>query len=195
MRRRKDNKLIYETALQFFSQYGYKKTTLEDIANGLNMSNSNIYSYADSKRSLYYDCIQYAVEKWQASVFEAVNEKAEDDPVKKLHLSFKIASDYLSQDTVLCNLIKKDSSIFPVSPTINPMEEYNNIFVDYICDIIKDGIGKGVFQNINPQETAIILFYIYKSLVIEAYIRQGKADMDDYFHTMLDLLQYGLLKR
>jgi len=197
MRRKKDSELIYETALGFFSRYGYKKTTLEDIATGLNMSNSNIYSYADSKRSLYYDCIEYAVERWQTKVFDSINNNLEaaNDPVKRLRLSFKVAADHLLEDEALCNLIRKDSAIFPLSPTIDPTEKYNNVFIDYICDILKDGIAKGVFQNLNPQETAIIVFNIYKSLVIESYLRQGKEDMQNYFQTTLDLLQYGIIKR
>ena len=55
MRKKLDNELVYKTALGFFSRYGYKKTTLEDIADSLNMTGSSIYSYASSKQALYYD--------------------------------------------------------------------------------------------------------------------------------------------
>ena len=68
MRKKLDNELVYKTALGFFSRYGYKKTTLEDIADALNMTGSSIYSYASSKQALYYDCISYAIDKWQESV-------------------------------------------------------------------------------------------------------------------------------
>jgi len=193
MRKRKDNELIYETALKFFAQYGYKKTTLEDIANGLNMSNSNIYSYANSKQSLYQDCICYSISKWQAKVFDAV--EGIDDPVEKLRISFKKGVEYLSQDTVFCDILRNDPSIFPMFPSIDPIEEYNDISIKYVCEIIKDGSEKGVFQNVNAQDTAVVLFNIYKAFIIETYIRQENPNMDDHFQTIVDLLQYGLLKR
>ena len=53
MRPRLDDELIYKAALPFFAKYGYKKPTLEDIASALDMSNTNLYSYARSKRDLY----------------------------------------------------------------------------------------------------------------------------------------------
>ncbi|NCC87379.1 MAG: TetR/AcrR family transcriptional regulator [Clostridia bacterium] len=193
MKRKKDNELIYETALKLFAQYGYKKTTLEDIANKLNMSNSNIYSYADSKKSLYQDCVGYAISKWQLKIFDTVKEVY--DPAEKLRISFRIGSEYLSQDTILCDILKNDPSIFPMFSTYSPLEKFNNCAIKYIRDILDDGIKKGVFQNINAQDTAVVLFNIYKIFIIETYIRQENPNIGKYFQTMVDLLENGVLKR
>ena len=42
MRNRQDEQVILDAALKVFSRYGYKKSTLEDIANELNMTNTAI---------------------------------------------------------------------------------------------------------------------------------------------------------
>lgn len=193
MRKRIDDELIYETALKFFAQYGYKKTTLEDIANGLGMTNSNLYSYADSKQALYYDCISYAISKWQARVFDAT--EGISDPLEKLNISYKKAVEYLSQDTVFCDILKNDPSIFPMFPSIDPIEEFNDISVNYICDILEDGIQKGIFQDVDVKDTAMVLFNIYKAFIIETYIRQENADVEKHSKTIVNLLFFGLLKK
>lgn len=193
MRKRKDNELIYETALKIFAQYGYKKTTLEDIANKLNMSNSNIYSYAESKKSLYQDCVGYAISKWKSKVFTAA--EGIYDPAERLLISFKKGSEFLSQDTVLCDILKNDPSIFPMFSTYGPLEKFNNCVIQYICEIIKDGIRKDIFQNINAQDTAVVLFNIYKIFIIETYIRQENPTITKHLDTIVDLFQNGLLKR
>ena len=36
---------IFQTALKLFAHYGFKKTTVEDIASELGMTKSNIYFY------------------------------------------------------------------------------------------------------------------------------------------------------
>ena len=193
MRKRKDNELIYETALNLFAQYGYKKTTLEDIADKLNMSNSNLYSYADSKKSLYQECVRHAISKWQSKVWDAV--EGIYDPAERLLVSFKKGSEYLSQDIVLCDILKNDPSIFPMFSTFGPLEEINHSAIKYICDILKDGIRKDIFQNINTQDTAVVLFNIYKAFIIETYIRQENPTITKHLDTIVDLFQNGLLKR
>ncbi|MEG0979032.1 MAG: hypothetical protein RSE39_03230, partial [Oscillospiraceae bacterium] len=156
-------------------------------------SNSNIYCYADSKQALYRDCVSYAISKWQSRVFEAVD--GIDDPLEKLNVSFQKAVEYLSQDTVFCDILKSDQTIFPMFPTIDPIEEYNEISINFICDIMKDGIKKGVFQNVDARDTSIVLFNIYKAFIIETYIRQDNPNIDEHEKTIVNLLLYGLLKR
>lgn len=193
MRKRIDDELIYETALKFFAQYGYRKTTLEDIANGLGMSNSNLYSYADSKQALYQDCVSYAISKWQGHVFKAT--EGIDDPLKKLKVSFEKAVEYISRDTVFCDILKNDQSIFPMFPSIDPIEEFNGTAVKYICGIIEEGIKKGIFQEVDAQDTAMVLFNIYKAFIIETYIRQENSNVEEHSNTIANLLLFGLIKR
>src|SRR5574344_434113 len=123
MRKRQDEEKIYEAALKQFSKNGYKKTTLEDIAGKLNMTNANLYGYASSKQALYHDSVAYAMTKRQAKVYDATKDIS--DPVEKLTVLCDSAVLYLSEDKVFCNVLKADPDIFPMFPTVDPYEEIN----------------------------------------------------------------------
>ena len=68
MRNKLDEQVILDAALKVFSRYGYKKSTLEDIASELGMTNTSMYAYASSKRDLYEQTVRYVMLRWQASV-------------------------------------------------------------------------------------------------------------------------------
>lgn len=52
---------LLETALQFFSERGFKGTSIRDIANALEISVSNIYHYFGSKEGLWLAIMEYSV--------------------------------------------------------------------------------------------------------------------------------------
>lgn len=194
MRRKLDNELIYNTALGFFARYGYKKTTLEDIADALNMTGSSIYSYASSKQALYYDCISYAVDKWQESVRLAAAESTE--PADRLLLAFEEAVRYIDSNEQLQLLLRNDPSIFPMFPSVDPIEEFNDWAVAFIGDILRCGVECGSFRDIDTDDTALILFQIYKYFIISSYVDCSGSSLSVKKHisTIKTLIMDGLLK-
>ena len=194
MRRKLDNELIYNTALGFFARYGYKKTTLEDIADALNMTGSSIYSYSSSKQALYYDCISYSVYKWQESVRLAAAESSE--PAEQLLLAFEEAVRYIDSDEQLQLILRNDPSIFPMFPSVDPIEELNNWAVTFIGDILRRGVECGSFRDIDTEDTALILFQIYKYFIISSYVDCSGSTLSVKKHisTIKTLIMNGLLK-
>ena len=66
---------ILEAALRTFARYGFKKTTLEDIAGELGMTKGNLYLYAKDKRDLYEKSVAHAFREWQERVAEDMEGK------------------------------------------------------------------------------------------------------------------------
>ena len=167
MRPRLDDELIYKAALPYFAKYGYKKTTLEDIASALDMSNTNLYSYARSKRDLYQCCVDYAIDQWQ----EFVRRQTRDieDPKEKLVTTWRSAVGYIINNEEMMALLKNDPTIFPMFPNVDPIEEYNDWSVQYVKEILEEGIEKGVFRGtINVDIAATMLFGWYKYLIVSS---------------------------
>ena len=52
---------ILKIAQEIFSKYGYKKTTLDDIANAVRKGKSSLYYYFDSKEDLFQAVIMKEV--------------------------------------------------------------------------------------------------------------------------------------
>lgn len=194
MRPRLDDELIYKAALPFFAKFGYKKTTLEDIAQALDMSNTNLYSYFRSKRDLYQCCVDYAIDQWQ----EYVRQQSDgiEDPKEKLVMAWRSAVGYVIGNEEMMALLKNDPSIFPMFPNVDPIEEYNDWSVQYVKQILEEGIEKGVFRSsINVDIAATMLFGWYKYLIVSAVDMEelDAALITETISTLSTILFDGLL--
>lgn len=193
MRPKLDNVYIYETALPFFARYGYKKTTLDDIAGALDMSNTNLYSYAKNKRDLYDQCVSYAIDQWQEFVRQSCAELS--DPREKLVTTFRSAVGYLMSHEDTKALLQNDPDIFPMFPSIDPIEEYNDWSVSWVQGILQEGIDTGVFREMNVPQASVLMFNFYKYLIISCLENTpDEESMLATMQTLSDLVFHGLLK-
>ena len=145
MRNKQDETVILDAALKVFSRYGYKKSTLEDIANELSMTNTAMYAYATSKRDLYEQTVRYVMKRWQGSVQQAVGERT--TAREKLTTLCERALYYLAKDAEFCALLRSDPGIFPMFPTVDPYEEINRDSVLMIERILQFGRETGEFRG------------------------------------------------
>ncbi len=195
MRPRMEREQIYEAAIPFFARYGFKKTTLDDIAGALDMSNTNLYLYTKSKHDLYEECIRYAKEKWQDYVRQ--QSEALEDPKEKLLATFRSALAYLIFNEDVMMLLRNDPSIFPMLPDLDPVAEYNDWSVQYVKEILDDGIAKGVFRPLNTTITSVLLFGWYKYIILSSLGMKEESLspelLEETLRTMSSLLFNGLL--
>ena len=194
MRPKLDEELILKAALPFFAKYGYKKTTLEDVAQALDMSNTNLYSYFRSKRDLYQCCVDYAIDEWQEYVRQQTSEI--EEPKAKLVMAWRSAVGYIVGNEQMMALLKNDPTIFPMFPNVDPIEEYNDWAVQYVREILEEGIEKGVFRaNINIDIAATMLFGWYKYLIVSAVEMEelDSALIAETISTLSTILFDGLL--
>lgn len=193
MRPRMEEETIYEAAIPFFAKYGFKKTTLEDIAGALDMSNTNLYSYAKSKQALYDDCVAYALDKWHRFLLETTEDI--EDPKEKLLMTFRAAVGYIAADEDMKALIKNDPAIFPMYPNVDPEEEFTQWPIQYVRQILADGIESGAFRAINVDVAASMLFGWYKYIILSS-LEMKDLDpslLEETLSTMSTLLFDGLL--
>ncbi len=192
MRNKQDETVILDAALKVFSRYGYKKSTLEDIANELDMTNTAMYAYATSKRDLYEQTVRYVMKRWQSSVEQAVSEKV--SAREKLTSLCESALFYLARDAEFCALLRSDPGIFPMFPTVDPYEEINRDSVVMIERILNFGKQSGEFRNVDAAGMSEVLFSIYKNFIIHTYINSEEDYTSRYLPITMELILNGILR-
>jgi len=192
MRNKQDETVILDAALKVFSRYGYKKSTLEDIANELSMTNTAMYAYATSKRDLYEQTVRYVMKRWQGSVQQAVSKQSTAQG--KLTKLCESALYYLAKDAEFCALLRSDPGIFPMFPTVDPYEAITRDSVLMIERIIQFGQETGEFRAVDTSGSAEVLFSIYKNFIIHTYINSEEDYTSRYLPITLELLLNGLLR-
>lgn len=192
MRNKLDEHLILDAALKVFSRFGYKKSTLEDIASELNMTNTAMYAYAASKRDLYERTVAYVMKRWQAGVQQAVERKR--TAREKMSALCESALYYLAQDVEFCALLRSDPSIFPMFPTVDPYEEINRDSVRMIEHVLLFGQETGEFRVVEASAVSEVLFSIYKNFIIHTYINSEEDYTSRYLPITMDLILNGIRK-
>lgn len=182
---------IINASLKTFARYGYKKTTMEEIAGALDMTKGALYLYVDNKKDLYEKTVSAALINWQARVKEAVD--LETEPSEKLKvLSFK-AFQYLSDNIDLRKVLIQDPDIFPMFPREDPYFLINENSRKMLKAIMEEGIDKGQFRPVDVDSVAWLLFSIYKMFIIDTYILSEKESTIKLFQEAVELVIHGLL--
>ncbi len=183
---------ILSASLKCFSRYGYKKTTMEEIAAEMGLTKGALYLYADSKKELYQQAVAAALSRWQNRVREAVAK--ENSPHQKMKvMSFK-AFQYLAEDDELRRVLVNDPAIFPMFPVEDPFLAINENSRNMLRSILEDGINAGVFRPVDPESITWLLFSIYKLFIIDTYIVSEKETTNKLFSEAVDLILHGLLR-
>ncbi|HOB86783.1 MAG TPA: TetR/AcrR family transcriptional regulator [Bacillota bacterium] len=184
---------LYRAALKIFSRYGYKKATLEDIAAELGMTKGALYLYVKNKRDLYERTVAGALTRWQDRVEEAV--KKETEPINKLTVLAFSAFQYLAEDEEMRNVLVQDPEIFPMFPREDPFFDINERSRNMLKAVLKEGIEKKVFREVDLDSVVWLLFSMYKMFIIEAYIIRGKESTLNLFNQALELVLHGLINK
>ncbi|MEW5736621.1 MAG: TetR/AcrR family transcriptional regulator [Thermodesulfobacteriota bacterium] len=190
MRKRADVNAILAAALSVFSEFGFGKTTLSDVAGKAGMTQSNLYLYFTNKSDLYNKTAIYALSKWQAHVAAAM--EGEKEVRTRFLVMCKSAVGYLEKDAELRNLLIKDPDIFPLFPENDPYEAVNHASVAMLENILAQGIAEKKFRPVPVKRTAEDLFLIYKMLVIRAYLHAEGGLSAETAENTLNLLANGL---
>jgi AcrR family transcriptional regulator len=193
MDRQEKLNLIYDAALKVFSQYGYKRARVEDIASELGMTKGNLYLYAKDKRELYEKAVSYGLLRWQAKVRDAVSgiEDVKEQFVAMCKKSFM----YLSRDVSLRTILINDPSIFPLSPKEDRFAEINRASMDMLKTLLKKGMDQKKFRRIDIKYVTDLLFSIYIMFIIKAYIKSEGKSTRKMFDQGIDIILSGLVSR
>ena len=190
MKPRENIETIYQVALAAFAEFGYRKTTMDDVAGRLHMTKGNLYLYVKNKKDLYHQTVSHALLKWQSKVLEAV-ERQKDVKRKFFTMCFK-AVEYLAQDAELRQVLVRDPDIFPMFPLKDPFHEINRNSVELIKSILKQGIAEKVFRPVDPERISEVIFMVYKMFIIRMYIKTEKQQIHEMFEDTVDLFTLGL---
>lgn len=193
MRKKEDIETIYRAALAVFGDFGYAKTTMEEIAGRLNMTKGNLYLYAKNKKGLYREAVSWALRNWQNRVRAAIED--EPDARARFRVMCAKAVEYLSSDRDFRNVLVHDPDIFPLFPDRDPFEEINAGSVSMIQSVLEQGIREGSFLPVNAGKTALVIFMIYKMFIIRWYIHGNGEAMEQIFPETVNLMTHGLFSR
>ncbi len=183
---------ILKIAQEIFSKYGYKKTTLDDIANAVRKGKSSLYYYFKSKEDLFQAVIMKEVDILARELDKVVNRNT--DPVDKLR-------DYiLTKINTFRNLANFYHALENDVTALGFIEEiksrYEQDEIRMIKRILIEGVRKNEFEIYDFNLAAIGITTAIKGLEMPLSAgTYGTVNLERSVDIILKIMCYGIMKR
>lgn len=172
---------IVEAALELFSQKGYEHTTIQDIAEKLNISQGLCYRYFSSKSDIFMAAAEYYAQQ----VIKQITAPFPDDmcAVDKFNLMIKRMFKYI----VLHSTFVEDDKLIQFRATrfSNTSEQ----IVSVLIPIIEQGNEEGIFNCPNAKEITRILVFGTTYSFHRDISELDKQDIKGFIKNFLQILK------
>jgi AcrR family transcriptional regulator/NAD(P)-dependent dehydrogenase (short-subunit alcohol dehydrogenase family) len=181
---------IILAAIKIFSQKGYHKATLRELADEAGLSYGNVYDYVGSKEDIFSLIHDYAANLTVKALQDSIANVT--DPVEKLRrivrAEFKLMD--LFADAIL--LIYQESHILS-KPFLHRLLKKERQHVELIEKAIEESINKGQLRKCNIRLTANFIKSMIDAWVIKRWDLRGFANRLEAEQSIMDLVFNGLL--
>lgn len=184
---------IVKSAAGVFAKFGFKKTTVDDIAQALRKGKSSIYYYFNSKEDIFKAVVEKEADSLRAKIEEIM--ASEMDTIEKIRayvetrmLSVKVMSNY--------HTFVNDNDVSNLDLIEKLRVKYDTEELIIIKMLLKEGMENGQFKIKDIELSSIALFTAMKGLEFPLFIKSPKAhNLLTIIDDMLDILFYGLVIR
>jgi AcrR family transcriptional regulator len=185
-------KKVVITAGQIFSRYGFRKTTMDEIARAMKMGKSSIYYYFESKEEIFEAVVLHEANLLRNELTTAI--KAEDSPIDKMKnyvfvrmKAFEKLSNYYNA------IFDKNLDHFEFIETIR--EKYDREELAILRLILYLGARKKIFNVINSEYTALAIQTTLKGLEVPLFWKKKELNIENRLNAILNVLFYGIVRK
>jgi AcrR family transcriptional regulator len=183
---------IIEASRIIFSKYGFKKTTMDEIAQAIGKGKSSIYYYFPGKDDIYKAVIEKEATIMHETVQKAVLQL--DDPIEKFKvyvtIRMKAFRDMVNFYDAIRNELRSNLDF------INKIrQKYDTDEMDFVDSFLKEGVKQGLFQIEDTDLTAIAVVTAMKGLELPLIRQRNYKNYDEHILHLLNVLFYGIVKR
>jgi AcrR family transcriptional regulator len=183
---------IIIAASSVFRKYGFRKTTMDEIALAAHKAKSSLYYYFSSKEEVFQAVIEMEALTLRGNLSIAVN--ALNDPPGKLKAYISARMQSLEQLSNFYDAIHNEQlAHFDFISRIRQKQDKEEVVM--MQNILIDGVARKIFQIEDTELAAIAIVIAIKGLEIPLLTTNRIENIELHLNHLLDILLYGLVKR
>ena len=183
---------IINSAAVLFGRFGYKKTTMDEIAMATGKGKTAIYYYFKNKEDVFKAVIEREAAELEKALNEAIADKT--SPEEKLKAYFYARMRTMLNLSNFYDAMKNE--VLDHLPFINKIRtEVDNKELTLVKSILEEGVEKGDFEVKDLEMAAITLVTSLKGLEIPLFVENKVNNMSLYIDSLIHIICYGLIKR
>lgn len=190
---KKQRGAILAAAVCVFSQKGFHKAKVDEIAKRAGVGKGTIYLYFDDKSQLFAAAVAEGIE----TIISQLREELESDLPFLQHLERlveKNVSLYLKYGD-LTKIFHSEISNGITRKTRIQIEEVRNRYIEFIADTLEDGHRRGYIRGVDFNLAAVGIVGFLDSLCNHQLRNKDRVDKESLHDTIFKMLTMGLVEK
>jgi AcrR family transcriptional regulator len=185
---------ILDAATELFAKFGFKKTSIDEIAAAANVGKGTIYLMAKNKEDLFYQVVHREIRQWCADIAEHIDPRL---PADQLLVTCNLVSmQYLEKRPLVRDLLLGNhEEVLPM--WVDQLEDLRGVARQRHVEILQIGIKQGLFrEDLDLPTIGKLLQDLHAMGLLIAYReRTPPAEQMRYAAVAVDVLLNGLKRK
>ena len=184
---------ITEAATKVFSEQGFDKARMDDIAAEAKLSKGTLYLYFKSKDAIIKHLLEKLFEREFAGL-QSIADEARPASEKLMLFAESMISDIHSWTRFIPIMYEFLGRLFRQSVVQEAFKKYMDLYYDLITPIIQQGIDTGEFKATNAEEVAVAFGSIFEGTILLWVYDPERVDLEKNLHASIKFLMNGIAK-
>ncbi|QGY42262.1 TetR family transcriptional regulator [Maribellus comscasis] len=181
---------IITVAQDIFMRYGFRKTTMDEIAYAARKGKSSLYYYFKSKEEVFQAVVEKETSVLRSEIVAKVGESSSAKEKLRSYIFVRMEG-FKNWGNFYVALKDEYLSNYDFIEKIR--RRYDESEVNSITQIIKDGIDSGEFKGLNAELTAKTVLIAMKGLEVPLIVEKDlETNFRKEIDAMLEILFHGI---
>ena len=155
---------IIDAATKSFSLFGYKATSMDQVARLANVGKGTIYTFFKNKEELFSEIITSLIKEMKEAAEEVMDDNLSFYE-NASHALYQIL-DFRKKHQLTIKLIQEEKEM-GTREVLEVLQKIESVIVLYLQEIIQKAIDKGEIKPNNPELTAFMMLKLYIALMFD----------------------------
>lgn len=183
---------LLTAAPNMFKRFGFKKTSVDEIASAAGVAKSTLYQHYKSKQDLLLAVIIHELKAVREEVLENTN--GIKSPVLRLRRMSELGLAFFRKKPLIARLLAEPIILMPNTGQADIIALAENEMNDIIQQIIETGQQEGDIRTFDARTIAYLLLKVFQSFT---FARTGSLPFDETrqdreIEELMDMLTYGI---
>ena len=183
---------IVNVARHIFSKFGFRKTTMDEIAVASRKGKSSIYYYFASKEEIFQAVVEKEALILKQELINAINEA--DSPAQKLKAHVLVRMRSMEKLANFYSAIK-DDYLSHLDFVEKIRKKYDQEEIQMMENILEEGVQNNIFEINDTALAAIAIVTALKGMEIPLFWGVEEKDIERRLDHLINILFNGVLKR
>lgn len=156
--------LIIEAATQSFSQFGYKATTMDQVAKIANVGKGTIYTFFKNKEELFDEITNSLIREMKSAAEEAF--KTDFPFHQKVHRALYRILEYRLEHQLTIKLFQEGREM-RTPAVMEVMDRLEQDIISYVKNKVVQAVEKNEIKECNPELTAFVMLKLYIAFIFD----------------------------